>query len=294
MDTHNFRGLGIALITPFNADKSINYKAFGGIIENVINNGANFLVPIGSTGETSTLSREEEQEIINYVVKKNANRLPILVGIGGNNTAEVVGCLKTMDFSGVQGILSICPYYNKPTQKGIYEHFKTISKASPVPIILYNIPGRCVINMTAETILNLSKDFKNIIGLKESSNNLPQLMHVLKKRNHNFVVLSGDDIMTVPFINLGADGVISVIGNALPKQTSQMVNAAIEGNNKKALEIHYKMLDLMETLFLDGNPAGIKHLMSSQGFCQNYLRLPLCPVSEETSILINKSFKDIL
>ena len=274
---NKFKGLGIALITPFTKDGHVDYTALRRLLDYQLSNGIDFLCVLGTTAETPTLTAEEKQNVIDLVKDKVQGKLPILLGIGGNNTAAVVEQVKTTDFKGIDGILSVCPYYNKPSQEGLYQHFKAIAEASPVPVVLYNVPGRVGVNMTAETTLRLANDCENIVAIKEASGNFTQIDDIIKNKPADFDVLSGDDGITFPLITLGAAGVISVIGNALPKEFSRMVRLALNGDYNNALTIHHKFTELFKLLFVDGNPAGVKAMLNSMGLIENELRLPLVP-----------------
>lgn len=274
---NKFKGLGIALITPFTKDGQVDYTALRRLLDYQLSNGIDFLCVLGTTAETPTLTAEEKQNVIDLVKDKVQGKLPILLGMGGNNTAAVVEQVKTTDFKGIDGILSVCPYYNKPSQEGLYQHFKAIAEASPVPVVLYNVPGRVGVNMTAETTLRLANDCENIVAIKEASGNFTQIDDIIKNKPADFDVLSGDDGITFPLITLGAAGVISVIGNALPKEFSRMVRLALNGDYNNALTIHHKFTELFKLLFVDGNPAGVKAMLNSMGLIENELRLPLVP-----------------
>lgn len=274
---NKFKGLGIALITPFTKDGQVDYTALRRLLDYQLSNGIDFLCVLGTTAETPTLTAEEKQNVIDLVKDKVQGKLPILLGMGGNNTAAVVEQVKITDFKGIDGILSVCPYYNKPSQEGLYQHFKAIAEASPVPVVLYNVPGRVGVNMTAETTLRLANDCENIVAIKEASGNFTQIDDIIKNKPADFDVLSGDDGITFPLITLGAAGVISVIGNALPKEFSRMVRLALNGDYNNALTIHHKFTELFKLLFVDGNPAGVKAMLNSMGLIENELRLPLVP-----------------
>lgn len=282
MKNNIFRGLGIALITPFNEDQSVDFEALDRLLEYQLDNGADFLCILATTGETPCLTQEEREQIQQFVIEKVNGRIPIVVGCGGNNTAAVVQELKTRNFKGVDGILSVCPYYNKPSQEGLYQHFKHIADATSLPVILYNVPGRTGINMKAETTVRLANDCENIVAVKEASGNLEQVDEILKNKPEGFAVLSGDDSLTYPMIACGAEGVISVIGNALPKEFSRMCRLEKRGEFEAAVKIHHKFTDLYSLLFVDGNPAGVKALLHEMGFIKNILRLPLVPTRVAT------------
>lgn len=271
------RGLGIALITPFTPDGEVDYKALVRLVEYQIDNGADFLCILATTGETPCLSKEEKVKIKNLVVEINKGRLPILMGCGGNNTKAVIEEIQTTDWSGISGILSVCPYYNKPSQEGLYQHFKAIANASPLPVVLYNVPGRTGVNMTSETTVRLANDCENIVAVKEASGNLEQVDEIIKNKPDDFDVISGDDALTFSMVASGAAGVISVIGNALPKEFSRMIRLEFKGEYEAARNIHHKFTELYKLLFVDGNPAGVKALLHEMGFIDNVLRLPLVP-----------------
>ena len=265
------------MITPFKKDGSVDYEALERVIDYQLNNGADFLCILATTGETPCLTAEEKVAIKQLVVKLVAGRIPIVMGCGGNNTAAVVEELKNTDWSGIDGILSVCPYYNKPSQEGLYQHFKAIAKASPLPVILYNVPGRTGINLKAETTCRLANDCENIVAIKEASGSLEQVDDIIKNRPDGFDVLSGDDALTFPMVASGAAGVISVIGNALPKEFSRMIRYEFRGEYEPARRIHHKFTELYQLLFVDGNPAGVKALLHEMGMIENELRLPLVP-----------------
>lgn len=271
------RGLGIALITPFTPDGEVDYKALVRLVEYQIDNGADFLCILATTGETPCLSKEEKVKIKNLVVEVNKGRLPILMGCGGNSTKAVIEEIQATDWSGISGILSVCPYYNKPSQEGLYQHFKAIANASPLPVVLYNVPGRTGVNMTSETTVRLANDCENIVAVKEASGNLEQVDEIIKNKPDGFDVISGDDALTFSMVASGAAGVISVIGNALPKEFSRMIRLEFKGEYEAARNIHHKFTELYKLLFVDGNPAGVKALLHEMGFIDNVLRLPLVP-----------------
>lgn len=277
MANNIFRGLGIALVTPFCADGSVDYPSLKRLVEYQLQNGADFMCILATTGETPCLSAEEKQRIKELVVDIVNARVPILMGCGGNNTAAVVEELKSADWSGIDGVLSVCPYYNKPSQEGLYQHFKAIAQASPLPVVLYNVPGRTGINMKAETTVRLANDCENIVAIKEASGSLEQVDEIIKNKPDRFDVISGDDALTFPMIASGAAGVISVIGNALPKEFSRMIRLEFKGEYEPARKIHHRFTELYSLLFVDGNPAGVKALLHEMGFIQNELRLPLVP-----------------
>ena len=278
----DLRGMGVALITPFNADKSIDFPALAKLLEYIIQNKADYIVVLGTTAETATLTEDEREQVRAFVVERVNSRVPLVLGVGGNNTKAVTDYLRQNDLSAFSAILSVVPYYNKPSQEGIYQHYKAIAEASPLPVILYNVPGRTGVNMTAETTLRLAKNFTNIIGVKEASGNITQMDDIIKNQPADFMVISGDDGITFPLITLGAVGVISVIGNAFPREFSRMVRLALEGDFANALLIHHRFTELFSLLFVDGNPAGVKCLLNAKGMIQNELRLPLVPTKITT------------
>ena len=286
-----FKGLGIALVTPFTSDGSVDYAALERLISYQIANGADFFCILATTGETPTLTADEKRRIKEMVVRMAGDKMPILIGCGGNNTAEVVKELQTGDFSGVDGILSVCPYYNKPSQEGLYQHFKTIAAATQLPVVLYNVPGRTGVNMKAETTVRLAHDCPNIVGIKEASGSLEQVDEIIKNKPDKFDVISGDDALTFPMIACGAAGVISVIGNALPKEFSRMIRLEMNGEIDSARKIHHKFTDLFNLLFVDGNPAGVKAMLHEMGMIENILRLPLVPTRLTTMQRISECLK---
>ncbi len=288
-----FRGTGVALVTPFKNDLSIDFTTLGKVINHVINGGVNYIVLMGTTGESSTISKDEKKALISFALETIDKRIPLVVGIGGNNTQDTITQIKNTDLRNVDGVLSVAPYYNKPTQRGLYEHFKAIATCSPVPVIMYNIPGRTGCNISADTCLQLAHDFENIVGVKEASGNMSQIMKILKDKPDNFLVISGDDLLTLPIIALGGAGVISVIANAYPAEWSEMVNNSLKQNFKAAREIFYRFIVIIELLFADGNPAGIKAVMNIMNLCQNNLRLPLVPVGKETYTMLRKAMENI-
>ncbi len=277
MAQNKFKGMGVALITPFKTDGSIDWDALVKLVEYQIAGGIDFLCIMGTTAETVTLTAEEKRQLKKMLVERVAGRVPLLMGCGGNNTAAVVQELKESDWTGIDGVLSVCPMYNKPSQEGLYQHFATIAKASPLPVVLYNVPGRTGVNMTAETTVRLAKEFDNIVAIKEASGNFTQIDDIIKNKPDHFDVISGDDGITFPLITLGAVGVISVIGNAMPAEFSRMVRLALRGEYESARRIHYKFTELFKLLFVDGNPAGVKAMLHAMGMIENQLRLPLVP-----------------
>ncbi len=286
---NQFKGTGVAIVTPFNKDYSVDYKSLGKLVNHIIKGGVEYIVVLGTTGESVTLTKEEKKSIVKHVIETTNNRVPLVLGLGGNNTQEIVNSLKvTSDFNGIDAILSVSPYYNKPNQRGIYQHYKAIAEESPVPVILYNVPGRTSSNITADTTLKLAKDFKNIIAIKEASGNLEQCMKIIKHRPKDFLVISGDDMLTLPMVAAGADGVISVVANAYPKDFSEMTRQILARNVKEAQKLHYKLTDIIEQLFADGNPAGIKAVLELLNICKSNLRLPLVEVNKDTQHTIEK------
>ncbi|HAC22271.1 MAG: 4-hydroxy-tetrahydrodipicolinate synthase [Tannerellaceae bacterium] len=286
----NLKGMGVALITPFKQDESVDFEALGRLVDHQIQNGTDYLVVLGTTAETPTLTEEEKTEILNLVIERVRGRIPIVLGVGGNSTKAVCDKLKTGNFNGVDAILSVVPYYNKPSQEGIYRHYKAISEATRLPIILYNVPGRTGVNMTAETTLRIARECKNCVAIKEASGNITQMDDIIKHKPADFDVISGDDGITYPLISLGAVGVISVIGNAFPYEFSRMVRLALNGDYQSSLLIHHRFTELFELLFVDGNPAGVKSILHAMGYIENKLRLPLVP----TRITTFEKIRDVL
>ena len=285
-----FQGMGVALVTPFKEDGTVDYTALLRLVDHLIQNGADFLCVLGTTAETPTLTTDEKNQIKNLVVERVNGRVPILLGCGGNDTQAIINSLKNDDFTGVDAILSVVPYYNKPSQEGIYQHYKAIAEATELPIVLYNVPGRTGVNMTAETTLRIARDFENVIAIKEASGDITQMDDIIKNKPANFDVISGDDGITFPLITLGAVGVISVIGNAFPREFSRMTRLALQGDYANALKIHHSFTELFSLLFVDGNPAGVKAMLNTMGFIENRLRLPLVP----TRITTFEKMRDIL
>ena len=283
-------GMGIALITPFKADKSIDFKALASLIDYQIINGADYLVVLGTTAETPTLTPDERRDVREFIANRVNGRVPLVLGIGGNSTMAVVEEINKTDLTAYSAILSVTPYYNKPSQEGIFQHYQMISEASPRPIILYNVPGRTGVNMTAETTLRIASTCENVIAIKEASGNMSQMDEIIKRKPSDFMVISGDDGITFPLITLGAVGVISVIGNAFPNEFSKMVRLALDGRYEQALQIHHRFTELFNLLFVDGNPAGVKCVLNMMGFIENELRLPLVP----TRIITNDKIRNVL
>ena len=280
MKNNPFTGTGVALVTPFKNNYSVDTDALVRIVSHIIENGADFLVALGTTSEAPTLTTEEKRLVVSTILKANAGRLPVMLGMGGNNTQAVIEAIKAQDFTGIDGILSVVPYYNKPNQRGMKAHFEAIADASPVPVVVYNVPGRVGVNLQAATCVALAQH-PNIVAVKEASGNLQQIMEILRDKPADFDVLSGDDGITQPLLALGATGVISVAANAYPKPFSRMMRAMKEGRTDEALRLHYSMLNMNQLIFADGNPAGIKSLMNHIGLCDNVLRLPLVTVNEK-------------
>jgi 4-hydroxy-tetrahydrodipicolinate synthase len=274
---NKLKGMGVALITPFKEDETIDFDALARVVEHQIKNGTDYLVVCGTTAETPTLTTYEKKQVKEFIIQVNNGRLPVVLGIGGNNTRAVVDEICNSDLTGVDAILSVTPYYNKPSQEGLYQHYASIAKASPKPIVLYNVPGRTGVNMSATTTLRLAAEFPIICAVKEASGNFNQIDEIIKNKPEEFMVISGDDGITFPLITLGAVGVISVIGNAFPKEFSRMVRLALQGDYNKARSIHYRFTELIELLFVEGNPAGVKSMLALMGFIENKLRLPLVP-----------------
>lgn len=288
-----FKGLGIALVTPFTSDGAVDYTALKRLLEYQIDNGADFLCILATTGETPTLTADEKQKIKDLVVSIVGGRFPILMGCGGNNTAAVVEELQTGDFKGIDGVLSVCPYYNKPSQEGLYQHFKAIAAATKLPVVLYNVPGRTGINLKPETTVRLARDCENIVAIKEASGSLEQIDEIIKNKPKGFDVISGDDALTFPMVACGAVGVISVIGNALPREFSKMLRLEFRGEFEGARKIHHRFTDLFSLLFVDGNPAGVKAVLHQMGFIENVLRLPLVPTRLTTLQRISDILKEL-
>lgn len=288
MTTFNLKGMGVAMITPFKADKSIDYDAMERLIEHLVNAKVDYIVVLGTTGETPALFPEEKHLIRDFVINRVNGRVPLVLGLGGNNTMAIVEELKNDDFTGFSAILSVVPFYNKPSQEGIYRHYKEVAEASPLPVILYNVPGRTGVNMTAATTLRIAKEIPNVIGVKEASGNFTQIEEIIKNKPESFQVVSGDDSITYPLMTLGAVGVISVIGNAFPAEFGKMVRLCLAGDHYNALPIHFQFTELFNLLFVDGNPAGVKCTLNAMGMIENELRLPLVPTRLSTNEEIHK------
>lgn len=274
------KGTGVALVTPFNEDKSVDYKGLENLLNHVIDGGIDFLVLMGTTGESVTLSKGEKVAVVDFCKKINNSRIPVVLGIGGNNTMQVVEDIKSANLDGIDAILSVSPTYNKPSQEGIYQHYKMISGNCPLPIIVYNVPGRTASNISAETTVRLANDFENIVAVKEASGDMDQIMKIIKNKPSDFVVLSGDDGLTLPMIHMGAEGVISVIGQSHPKEYSDMVSFGLSGNQEIANQLHNKLYDFYLPLYAEGNPVGIKACLELLGICKSQVRLPLVKASD--------------
>ena len=283
----SFVGTGVALVTPFKKDFSVDFEALDKIVNYVIEGGVEYLVVLGTTGEPATLTSDEKERVIEAIVKTNNKRLPLVLGVGGNNTMQVVEELKTRNLAAFSAILSVSPYYNKPTQEGIYQHFSAIAQASPVPVILYNVPGRTASNMLPSTVLRLANEFSNIIGIKEAAGDLVQAMKIIQHKPADFLVISGDDMITLPMVLAGGSGVISVIGEGFPKEFSQMVRLGLERKVDEAYALHYKIADATDMIFEQGNPAGIKQVFKALGLSEETVRLPLVAVNEDLANRLN-------
>jgi len=293
MDINRFKGLGVAMVTPFKASKEIDFDALKKLTQFLIDNNTDYLVVQGTTGESPVLSAKEKEQVLDTVIEINQGKLPIVYGIGGNDTMAVADQLKNFKRTDVDAILSVSPYYNKPTQEGIFQHYKTISEVANHPIIIYNVPGRTSSNILAETTLKIANNCKNILAVKEASGNFEQIMELIQNKPNDFLVISGDDAITMPFVAAGGDGVISVVGNAFPKEFAHMVHAGLKHNVEKSREIHYQILPIIKHLFSEGNPAGIKEALTEKGLMENYVRLPLVNVSEKTKNIIQSITKSI-
>jgi len=285
------KGTGVAVITPFKSDLSIDFASMGRIIDHLVSGEVNFIVLLGTTGEAATLNSDEKGALTSFTVEAVNGRVPIVLGMGGNNTSEIVSSVRKLDLDGIDAILSVAPYYNRPCQRGLYQHFRQISMASPVPVILYNIPSRTCSNILPDTCLQLARDCENIIGIKESSGNFENLMKIMRDKPDDFLVLAGNDIEIMPFAATGGAGVVSVLANAFPAECSEMIQHSLKNNFKAARAIQFKFLEMTELLFAEGNPAGIKAIMSSLNLCHNYVRLPLVPVSRSMQGLIIKAIE---
>lgn len=287
-----FKGVGVALVTPFNKDLSVDYNGLKKLVEYQVKHGTDYLVVQGTTGESVTLTNNEKRAVLDYIVEINNKRLPIVLGLGGNNTAAVADSFRSTDLTDVDGILSVSPYYNKPSQEGIYQHYKAISQETDKPIILYNVPGRTKSNIESDTTLRLAEDVKNIVAIKEASGDLEQAMRIMKHKPKDFTVLSGEDGLTLPLMSLGVEGVISVVQNAFPKTFKAVVQNMLDGNLEEAKTHHYKLIEVIDALFAEGNPSGVKEALQQMNICQNYVRLPLTNVSEKTKQNLYRAIAD--
>jgi 4-hydroxy-tetrahydrodipicolinate synthase len=285
-----FKGTGVAIVTPFNAKGLVDFKSIPVLVDHIIKGKVDYLVALGTTGESATLSEEEKVEVLNCIVGAVKKRVPVVLGQGGNNTLEVVRGFANYDFSNIAAVLSVSPYYNKPSQQGIFEHYQVVAKESPRPVILYNVPGRTSSNISAETTLRIANEVENVIGMKEASGNIEQCMRIIQRKPKKFLLISGDDALTLPLIASGADGVISVVANAYPLGFSEMVRQALAGNLKKAQVLHYKHLAIIEQMFADGNPAGVKEFLALLKICENHVRLPLVRVNKQVQDKIKSLF----
>ncbi len=293
MALQNLTGTGVAVVTPFRNDSSIDFKSLEKIIEHIISGGVDYIVALGTTGEPVTLSKDEKKAVLNFIIDTVDKRVPVVVGIGGNNTQEVLNTISDNDFDNIDAILSVSPYYNNASQKVIYLHFKAIASASPVPVIIYNVPGRTGSNIAPETSIKLADELDNIIAIKEASGNLLQIMQIIKNKPANFKVISGDDALTLPIIAMGGEGVISVVANAFPKQFSNMVRFALKGEYEKARDLHFKLLDIINALFEEGSPSGVKAVLEIMKIAKNNVRLPLAPVSEKLYTKLEQLVKKV-
>lgn len=291
MRNKNLKGTGVAIVTPFTKKGEVDAKGLNNLVKHLHKGGVEYIVVLGTTGESVTLSKEEKQVVIDTVVKANGNKLPLVLGIGGNNTAEVVNSIKQCNLKHFEAILSVAPYYNKPNQEGYFQHYKAVSAATKKDIILYNVPGRTGSNVTAETQVRIAKAFKNMVATKEASGNMEQIMKVIKNKPKDFMVISGDDNLTLPIIAAGGDGVISVVANAYPADYSEMVRQCLKGHYEKARKLHYALVDITDQLFADGNPGGIKFALSQLGICEPYVRLPLCEPKESVKTALKALMK---
>lgn len=283
-----FIGTGVAVITPFKEDKSIDFDALTKLINRLIDNGIDYLVVLGSTAEAATLNNKEKEQIRQHFIKVVKARLPLVVGIGGNNTAQVVSEIQNTELSGFDAILSVSPSYNKPSQEGIYQHFKAVSEVSPLPIIMYNVPGRTGKNMEPNTVVRLANDFENLIGIKEAAGVMPQILELIHKKPKDFLIISGDDMLALPLVLAGGAGVISVIAQGLPKEFSDLIRLGLASKPKEAFALHYKVMESIDLIFEEGNPTGIKAMLYEQGYCDNILRLPLVPATKKLQTNIRR------
>ena len=291
----NIRGVGVALVTPFNKKAEVDYDALGRLMDHVAEGGVDYLVALGTTAETPTLTCDEKSDIVAYIRERNGGRLPLIVGVGGNSTKDVIAAIDKTDLTGVCGVLSVTPYYNKPSQEGLFQHYKAVAAESPVPLLLYNVPGRTGVNMCAGTTLRIANEVDNVLGVKEASGNVAQITEILMHRPENFKVISGDDMLALPIAAIGGDGVISVAGNAFPALFCRMMECAEKGDYKAASQIHLRVSDAIQALFAEGNPVGVKGALAIKGVVENYLRLPLVPCSKELYASLEKLIgRDVL
>lgn len=288
-----FRGTGVAVVTPFHKHGTVDFTSLGKIIEHLVTNDIDYIVALGTTAEVATLSENEKVAVTDFIIEAVDKRVPIMLGIGGNDTLKIVEQVKNMSFDGISAILTVAPYYNRPQQRGLFYHFKSIVDVSPVPMVIYNVPSRTSVNISAETTLKLANEVTGIIGIKEASGNILQCMEIIKNKPKDFLVISGDDALTLPLIAAGADGVISVVANAFPKEFSEMVNLALAGNMKKAREIHYKLLKFINAIFEDGSPSGVKAALEVMELCSNNLRLPLVKVNKQINATIHSLVNEL-
>jgi 4-hydroxy-tetrahydrodipicolinate synthase len=287
----DIKGTGVAIVTPFHNYGTIDFSSLEKLLNHIINGGVDFIVAMGTTSETATLTADEKAAVLDYVLEVVNGKVPVVLGIGGNSTQSVISTIKKTNFDGISAILSVAPYYNKPNQKGLIYHFKNISGASPVPVIIYNVPGRTSVNITAESTLKLAEESENIVAVKEASGNIMQVMEILRNKPDDFKLFSGDDALTFPMLTLGADGVISVVANAYPKEFSKMVSLTLEGNYSDAQKIHYSLLPFINLLFADGNPSGIKAALDNMNILKNNLRLPLVKANKSVYMQLEKFIK---
>jgi 4-hydroxy-tetrahydrodipicolinate synthase len=293
MQLPRFSGTGIALVTPFKKDDSVDFRALADVVEHVVKNGVEYLVALGTTGETPVLSEEEQKEVVRHIIGVNQGRVPVVVGMGGNNTAALTRKIDSWDLSGVDAILTASPYYNKPSQRGIHAHYMAVAEASPLPVIIYNVPSRTGSNISADTTLTLASESEKFIGIKEASGDMNQVMAIAEKKPERFLLISGDDALALPMISLGGSGVISVVGNAFPRQFSEMVRLALANRWEEARRIHFSLLEIIRQLFTEGSPPGIKAALNILNICENHVRLPLVPVSRSTYAKLDELIKSI-
>jgi 4-hydroxy-tetrahydrodipicolinate synthase len=292
MNLNKLKGTGVALVTPFHKDGSIDFKAFKKLIDRCIDGKIDYLIPLGTTGESATLTLNERRAVSDFVIEVTDRRVPIVLGVGGNNTQEVINIIGENKFEGIDAILSVSPYYNRPSQRGIFQHYKMIANECPVPVIIYNVPSRTGSNIDAETTLQLATEVNNIIGVKEASGNIEKVMKIIDNKPKDFLIISGDDMLTLPILACGGDGVISVIANAYPKDFSEMVRQSLSGNFEKARKLHYKLHNIIHSIYVDGNPSGIKGLLTVLNICSEYVRLPLTSVNKSALNRFESLVKD--